>query len=327
MTIMLDEIKQEPEAIKQTYWKEARSVQFASEMISKSSMVYVSGSGTSFHASTFLSMLLIKAGHPSCAIQASNYDEFLIDRIPEKSVNIIFSQSGESTDALANLTLSRRKKISVIGITNEVNSTLAKNSDICIVTRAGTERSVAATKSHSVQLVSAILIYHEITGKDPEKLINSAINGISRLIANGDEINRISNDLSNHVVFLGSGLDYTVAMEGDLKFKETSGIYTESYVTREYLHGPIHRLDRETSVVILQGDKEKDASVINRIEKIAGNPLLIGSSHGDIEVQEMDMLERPLVYLTAVQMLANFKTVALGQDPDHPSNLTKVVKE
>ncbi len=324
---MLDEIKQEPEAIKRTYSKEAGSVQLASEIISKSSMVYVSGSGTSFHASTFLSMLLIKAGYPSCAIQSPNYDENLLDRVPKNSVNIIFSQSGESTDALANLTLSRRKKISVIGITNEENSTLARNSDICIVTRAGTERSVAATKSHSVQLASSILIYHEITGKDPAKLLSSATNGISRLIANGDKINRISNHLSNHVVFLGSGMDYPVAMEGDLKFKETSGIYTESYVTREYLHGPIHRLDRETSVVILQGDKEKDSSVINRIGGIAGNPLLIGSSRGDIEVQEMDILERPLVYLTAVQMLANFKAVTLGQDPDHPSNLTKVIKE
>lgn len=327
MTIMLDEIKQEPNAIKQTYLKEVKPIQLASDIISNSSMVYISGSGTSFHASAFLSMLLNKAGFPSCAIQASNYDEFLLDRIREKSVNIIFSQSGESTDALFNLTLSKKKKISVIGITNEENSTLAKNSDICIVTRAGNERSVAATKSHSVQLASAILIYHKITGNEPEKVLNNVINGISELIVNQNEINRLSRRLSNHVVFLGSGLDYTVAMEGDLKFKETSGIYTESYVTREYLHGPIHRLGKETSVVILYGDKVKDAPVISRIKEIAGNPLIIGSSDGDIKFEEMNMLEKPLVYLTAVQMMANFKAVAMGQDPDHPANLTKVVKE
>ncbi len=103
MTIMLDEIKQEPEAIKETYLKETKSVELASETISRSSMVYVTGSGTSFHASAFLSMLLNKAGYPSCAIPASNYDEFFLDRAREKSVNIIFSQSGESTDALSNL--------------------------------------------------------------------------------------------------------------------------------------------------------------------------------------------------------------------------------
>ncbi len=327
MTIMLDEIKQEPEAIKETYLKEAKSVELASETISRSSMVYVTGSGTSFHASAFLSMLLNKAGYPSCAIPASNYDECFLDRVREKSVNIIFSQSGESTDALSNLSLSKNKKISVIGITNEENSTLARNSDISIVTRAGTERSIAATKSHSVQLASAILIYDRITGKDSEKILNNAINGISSIIANQNEIKRLSNSLSNYMVFLGSGLDYTVAMEGDLKFKETSGIYSESYVTREYLHGPIHRLNRETSVVILQGDREKDAPVIERIREIAGNPLIIGSTQGDIKFQEMNVLEKPLVYLTAVQMLANFKAVNMGQDPDHPANLTKVVKE
>lgn len=327
MSMMLDEIHEEPDIIIPTYEHNIDSISRSCGMIRESKVVYITGSGTSFHAAEFLGMLLLKSGIPAVAVQASDYSELIPGGFNGSAVNVIFSQSGESIDALSDLTLSRKHGIRVIGVTNEPGSRLAGESDIAIVTKAGTERSVAATKSHTAQLVAALLLYCRLNGIDPEGKLKGIRDGILEIFNKEENIQRISRDMSDSVVILGSGMDFPVAMEGDLKFKETSGINVESHSTREYLHGPIHRLDEKYSVILMRGDEGKDITVLRRISGITDNIITIGSGDSCIMIPEIGRTERPLLYLTVMQLLANFKAVSLGMDPDHPENLTKVVRE
>lgn len=324
---MLEEIREEPKALMRTYNFNKNLITEASDLISNASVIYITGSGTSFHASNFLSMLLMKAGVPAIPIQASNYTEFLVDKIPRNPINIIFSQSGESMDALSDLWLSKKKNIKVIGITNEDDSTLARESDLSIITQAGPEKSIAATKSHSVQMLTSLIIYSKMLGTDSERYLKDISDGIMGVFKTEKLIKDLAKQLNDHVVFLGSELDFPVAMEGDLKFKETSGINTESYPTREYLHGPIHRLDKDTSVVMLRGNGDRDTPVINKVAAIAGQLITIGSQNSSIEIPPFERVSRPVVFLSALQLMANYKSLAAGHDPDHPNNLTKVVRE
>lgn len=327
MSIMLDEIHEEPDIIIPTHESNRETIIRACSIIRESSIVYITGSGTSFHAAEFLSMILLKSGVPAVAVRASDYTDLIPGGFKGTALNIIFSQSGESADALSDLNTSRKHGIKVIGITNEKDSRLSRESDIAIVTLAGRERSVAATKSHTAQLVVSILLYCKLNGIEPEGKLKSIHDGIQMILNKERYIQRISEKTCGKIVILGSGLNFPVAMEADLKFKETSGIHVESHSTREYLHGPIHRLDEKSTVILLRGNEDRDSTVIRRISEVTDNIITIGPSDSDIVIPEAGITERPILYLTVMQLMANFKAISLEMDPDHPTNLTKVVRE
>lgn len=327
MTLMIDEIKEEPAAIERTYRRNSSMLHELPDTLRKSRFVFVTGSGTSFHAAHYLNLLLLANGIPSVSLHSPDYSDFIVSKLANGAINIVFSQSGESVDALQNLKLSKRKHMRVIGITNEENSTLARESDIPIITDAGKENSVAATKSHTVQLAVSMALFNELNFADSNSEINRVCDGIRRVISDMAVIERSATTLTNKVVFLGSGINYAAAMEGDLKFKETSGINTEAYSTREYLHGPIHRIDKDTSVVLLSGDTDTDQSVLRRLKVTTGNVLKIGDEESQIKVPQGNAVVLPIYYVTVLQIMANAKALQLGFDPDHPKNLTKVIKE
>lgn len=327
MTIMLSEIHEEPKSLSQTIERTRETVEKIASQLRNSSMVYVTGSGTSYHASVFLSILLLKSGIPSCPLQASDYTDFVISERIKNPVNIIFSQSGESIDALSNLKISKTKKIRTIGITNDPESTLAKQSDTSIITMAGRELSIAATKSHTVQLGVSIMIYNALNSYNLQKEISNAPHLLENVISLNSLIEEKAKKLKDHIVFLGSGIYLPLAMEGGLKFKETSGTYTEAYSTREYLHGPIHMLNDQTSVVLLRSKEIDDDNVIHKINEIGVQVMTIGSYGSDLNVPQSESIILSLEYLAVLQMLANFKAQFKGEDPDHPKYLSKVVKE
>ena len=327
MSIMLDEIMEEPEAIENTYRINSEKLHELQEILEKSEFIFVTGSGTSYHAAHYLSMLLLASGMRSAPFHSPDYGDFMVSKIARGSVNIVFSQSGESLDALQNMKLSKGRGIKVIGVTNEENSTLARESDFPIITGAGRERSVAATKSHTVQLAISMAIYNQINSIDNTNEITMVAGAIRKIVSRTREIEQFAARLTERIVFLGSELAYPSAMEGDLKFKETSGIISEAYSTREYLHGPIHRINKSTSIVLLGGNHEVDQSVFNRLKEGTDHILRIGGKDSHIAVPEANHVILPIFYVTVLQILANAMALKLGYDPDHPENLTKVVRE
>jgi glucosamine--fructose-6-phosphate aminotransferase (isomerizing) len=327
MTIMLDEIREEPRSISQTISQNKDKVQKIARILRGSSMVYVTGSGTSYNASVFLSILLLKSGVPAYPLQASDFNDFTVSDTFSNPVNIIFSQSGENIDALSSMKFSKSKNIRTIGITNNPESTLARNLDLSIVTMAGNELSVAATKSHTVQHAVSILIYDALNSQLLDKEMSKASSLVEKAILNDSIVRDWGNKLKDHVVLLGAGLYYPLAMEGALKFKETSGTYSEAYSTREYLHGPIRLLNDQTSVILLRTNENSDNTVIKKINEIGGHVITIGTYSSDITVPQTDNIVLSLEYLSVLQMLANFKAQFKGEDPDHPRHLSKVVRE
>lgn len=327
MTVMYEEIREEPEAIRKTINENADRIDSIIDQIRKSSFVFVTGSGTSYNAALMLNYTLLENGIRSMAITSSEYSENLIKNLHGDITNIIFSQSGESTDAISNQKLSKKYGFTVIGITNERESQLFRESDNSILTHAGKEKSIAATKSHAVQVAVSMLIDYRLRNdKNISEEVDDICNGIAKIVSAIDEVGSVSTKIRNKVVFLGSEKCYPVALEGGLKFKETSGVVTESYPTREYFHGPVHRLDADTTVIWLTEGSFPNRKIMEKLKALSGEVITIGNGDAVLKINETNQFQKVFNSLVYIQLLANFKAVNMGMDPDHPSNLSKVVR-
>jgi glucosamine--fructose-6-phosphate aminotransferase (isomerizing) len=326
-TIMMSEISEEPVAISKTF--EALAINFTEiiETINNSEIVYITGSGTSYHASINLQITLLRHGIKAVAVMASQLEYYLPINRTSRITIILFSQSGESKDVLKSLELSKARGYNTIGITNIKDSTLAKSVDIPIITMANEEKSVAATKSHIVQILISIMIDAKLRNNENIENIKKIRENVSNIISNRDKIKKIAGGISDRIVLLGDGYLYPSAMEGALKFKETGNLITESYPSREYLHGPIQALNRDTTVILLNYDNNIDKEVINKIGKITEKVISIGNSNSnDLIVPNTTDVIAPLLFLIPLQIMANYKAVNLHLNPDSPSHLTKIVQ-
>ncbi len=327
MTVMYEEIQEEPEAIRKTINENADKIKKVIDQIKNSSLVFITGSGTSYNAALILNYTLLENGIRSVAMTSSEYTENIVRNMKGIITNIIFSQSGESSDAISNLKLSKKYGFTVIGITNEKESQLFMESDYPILTHAGKEKSIAATKSHAAQVaVSMLMDYSLRNDKNLVEDLDHLCSGIEKIFSLTEQIRLLSSEIHNKVVFLGSEKSYPVALEGGLKFKETTGLITESYPTREYFHGPIHRLDRETTVIWLTEGSLPNKKIMEKLEELSGEIITIGNGEAVLKFNEEKPFQKVFNSLVFIQLLANFKAVSMGLDPDHPSNLNKVVR-
>ncbi len=326
-TIMMSEISEEPLAISRTFKVLSGNFRKVIDIIKSSDIVYITGSGTSYHASINLEVTLLRRGINAVAVMASELEYYLPVNSANRITVILFSQSGESKDVLKSLALSKARGYKTIGITNIEESTLSKNSDISITTMANEEKSVAATKSHIVQILISVMIDSELSGKENIKKINEIEENLSGIISRRDKIKKLEDRISNRIVLLGDGYLYPCAMEGALKFKETGNLITESYPSREYLHGPIQALNKETTVILLNYHNSIDKEVINSINNITEKVISIGNENSnDFTVPDSSEVVAPLFFLIPLQIMANYKSVNLHLNPDSPSHLTKIVK-
>ena len=174
-TIMFNEINEEPKTIINTVHAISHQVSSAVDLIRDSKLVYVVGSGTSYHAGIVFQIGLLKQNIPSVAVRAPEFIHFIPKEGNEITV-ILISQSGESRDIIDSLKICKDRKYNTIGITNNGKSRLANETLLSIVTDAGEEKSLAATKSHIAQL-TAIYLVLEVIGR-PDSINTSMQNCI-----------------------------------------------------------------------------------------------------------------------------------------------------
>lgn len=331
-TIMFNEINEEPRTIKDTVHSISGKLKSAADLIKNSRLVYVVGSGTSFHAGIVFQIGLLKQNIPSVAVRAPEFIHFIPKEAKDITV-ILISQSGESRDIIDSLEICKDRKYNTIGITNNENSRLANETLLSIVTDAGEEKSLAATKSHIAQL-TAIYLVLEATGS-PDSINASMENcidlsvSVSKIVKSYVNILQISKKLSGRVVFLGNGYLHAEAMEGALKFEETANLITEAYPMGEYFHGPIQVLKENDTVIILRGNEELEFNrLVSKLKEYSVNIISIGSGKNDtIRIPETNIdIFNVILSIIPVQLLANFKTVGLGLNPDKPTHLNKIVK-
>jgi glucosamine--fructose-6-phosphate aminotransferase (isomerizing) len=329
---MYREIFQIPQSIVRTIESLNESVNVASNIIEGSKLIFLTGSGTSYNASLIGEIAFVNNGRAAIAIRSSELSHFL-PKEQMKAAVILLSQSGESREIRNAINTAKKRGYATIGIANESKSFLATECDVALVTRAGKEISLAATKTFIAEVVA---LYALVFGSLGDEYLRAEIQRIKEvteqikaLLNKSDQISELASRISGNVVFLGNGYLHAVAMEGALKIGETTGTSPHAYPIGEYLHGPLQSLSMNDTVIILEGNDEREVRRIrSRIRRYCENLIIFGSRNGDdIILPESRYPElAALIYSVSLQLLANSRAIYLGLDPDHPDRLEKIVR-
>jgi len=304
--------------------------------------------GTSWHAGLVGEYLIEEqAGIPVEVEYASEF-RYRNPIIPEGTVVVAISQSGETLDTLSALREARRKGAPVLGVCNVVGSTIARESNCGVYTHAGPEIGVASTKAFTAQIAALSLLtlllarMRTMSVERGKEIITHLLKipyQVEQILANEEELKQIAARFyqKNNFLYLGRGINFPVALEGALKLKEISYIHAEGYPAAEMKHGPIALIDENMPVVVLALKDAIYDKVLSNIEEIRarrGRVIAI-ATEGDTVVAEKvehviyipqttDMLT-PLLSIIPLQLLAYHIAVMRGCDVDRPRNLAKSV--
>ncbi|PYN64796.1 MAG: glutamine--fructose-6-phosphate aminotransferase, partial [Candidatus Rokuibacteriota bacterium] len=269
--------------------------------------------------------------------------------LDSRVLTVPISQSGETADTLAALREAKDQGSRAVAICNVVGSSLAREADGVVYTRAGLEIGVASTKAFTAQLVAVTLLALKLglarNFADPA-LVRQVIKGLAELpdllavvLQQSDAIRRIAQRFvdSQHFLYLGRGLNYPLALEGALKLKEISYIHAEGYPAGEMKHGPIALIDSRMPVVAIAprgATYEKMTSNIEEIKARDGIVIAIATegdgemaAKGDLVISVPPAPEwlQPILLALPLQLLAYHLGVLRGADVDQPRNLAKSV--
>ena len=263
---------------------------------------------------------------------------------------LFISQSGETADTLAALRYAREQGQTIAVVVNVPTSSMAREADLLLPTRAGPEIGVASTKAFACQLAVLAAFAASLArangrlSRDEEREIvthlNEAPAAINAALGHDDDIASIAHLVApaRDVLYLGRGPDYPMALEGALKLKEISYIHAEGYAAGEMKHGPIALIDDAVPVIVLAPSGplfEKTVSNMQEVRARGGRIILISDAEGIAEAGEgtiaticmpkVHPLIAPLVYAVPVQLLAYHVAVLKATDVDQPRNLAKSV--
>ena len=306
--------------------------------------------GTSYHAGLVGRYWLEALTGISTNVEIASEYRYRKAVVRKNSLFVTISQSGETADTLASLRLAKEQNYKKsLCICNVNGSSLVRESDFTLFTKAGAEIGVASTKAFTTQLLS-LLILALIIGKQKGTISkeqnHEIIEDIRKLPALAQEfldcdkeISLLSEQFSgkHHCLFLGRGLMFPIALEGALKLKEISYIHAEGYAAGELKHGPIALIDKEMPVVVVAPDNSLMDKLVSNIEEVrARGALLYIFASGRLEIREdkqckvislpecSEMLQ-PILFTIPLQLLAYHCAVINGTDVDQPRNLAKSV--
>lgn len=360
---MLKEIYEQPEAVRQTIEacvNSAGHIALPGSGISDNDVrtlrkIDIAASGTSRHAGLAGEFMIERmTGIPVEVDFASQY--CYRDPIVEPCELAVFiSQSGTTVDTVAALHVARKKGAKTLAICNVNDTPLTRDADAMVLTFAGTETSIAATKSFTTQLTALFLLAAHIARVRGSS--DAAVDAALRLVRKlPDEIHHVLEQDSQCLalarvfshyesfLFLGRDIDYPIALEGALKLKEVSYIHAEGYPTGEMKHGPSAMIDESLPLVVLATRDERDPASRLRYEKTVANireiaergtPVLAVVTEGDkevrratphiIKVPDVPVLLQPILEVVPLQLFAYHIAVLKGRDVDAPRHLSKSV--
>ena len=265
------------------------------------------------------------------------------------SLFVAISQSGETADTLAALRKAKEQNyIGTIAICNVLESSLAREADRCLPTSAGPEIGVASTKAFISQLVSVALLGLTLGdsigfSKETKQQALSEIKRLPELIEAvlnmSGQIEELAWGLDgrHHILFLGRGLHYPIALEGALKMKEISYVHAEAYPAGELKHGPLALVDEDMPVIAIAPSGQLLQKIMSNLEEVRarGGQLFVladdenitknGFEKSLILPSGLTMLQSPVVYTIPLQLLAYYVALHKGNDVDQPRNLAKSV--
>jgi N-acetylglucosamine-6-phosphate deacetylase len=349
---MYQEIYEQPARVRETLQAlNEFAKRLAEELVEmKPKMVYLIGSGSSYHAAVAARFAFTEFGSvPAVPVQASEFPSWINDSMAKDALVISVSQSGESSDTLNTVSLAKAAGIKVLCVTNNAQSRLARLSDYQMILSAGEEKAVTATKTFTASLVALYLLCIEV-GFASGRLSEDRYFGLkSKLFSLPEMIARtiFENDwaalsaaqrlLHAKAVFtMGTGSAYSVALEAALKLKEAANLFAEGFAMREFLHGPIQLLGKDTCVVVLHPAEPTHEMVdlIQRFKRFRSTVIAAMPSDADRSLST-SFLQLPVgvpqefstIPLTVpAQLLAYHASIIRGLNPDKPDKLSKVVR-
>ena len=309
--------------------------------------VHIIACGTSYHAGLVARYWLEDCGIP-CSVEVASEYRYRNVVVPPETLFVTISQSGETADTLAALRGMRSAGyLGSLTVCNVPESSLVRESDVALMTRAGPKIGVASTKAFTTQLVALRLLTlalakrHGQTEQQQRELVDE-LHALPRqmevVLKLSDNIAQMAEAFAEkeHALFLGRGAFYPIAMEGALKLKEISYIHAEAYPAGELKHGPLALVDAEMPVICALPDGpllEKVLSNLQEVRAREGELFLFSDQKVKIELDNYQNLTlddicpstSPIVYTVPLQLLAYHVAVLKGTDVDQPRNLAKSV--
>ena len=322
----------------------------ANEVLDRTKGVHIVACGTSYHSGLVARYWIEQLCRLPCTVEIASEYRYRSPVVPEGTLFVTISQSGETADTLAALREAQEMSyISTLTICNVPESSMVRESDLVMMTNAGPEIGVASTKAFTTQLAALALLTISLarrTGleeKQEKALVAQLLELpglIKQVLALDSAIETLSEHFADkhHALFLGRGVQNPIAMEGALKLKEISYIHAEAYAAGELKHGPLALVDEDMPVVAVAPDDdllEKLKSNLQEVRARGGELYVFADPRvqfGDrvgIHTMRMPALiqdfQAPILYAIPLQLLAYHVAVLKGTDVDQPRNLAKSV--
>ena len=354
---MLKEIYEQPFAIAQALegrfihnsLQESSFGYNASSVFDNIKAIQILACGTSYHAGLVARYWFERLARVPCNIEVASEFRYRSPVLAADTLIVTISQSGETADTLA--ALQEAKKLGAkysLAICNVPESSLTRESDLVLMTRAGPEIGVASTKAFTTQLVTLMLLviavgrrFHltEVLEQKITSELFSLPGKIESVLELDDEIKTLAEQFAEkqHALFLGRGTHYPIAMEGALKLKEISYIHAEAYPAGELKHGPLALIDADMPVITVAPNNSLLEKLKSNMQEVSarGGQLIVFmdetlASNNDDNVQIVKVPQvaneiSPIVYTIPLQLLAYHVAVLKGTDVDQPRNLAKSV--
>jgi len=312
--------------------------------------VHIVACGTSYHAGLIARYWIEEYCGVPCSVEIASEYRYRKGVVPDKTLFISISQSGETADTLAAVRAAKKKGyIATLAICNVPESSLVRESDLVLMTKAGQEIGVASTKAFTTQLAAlglltiALARYRGMDAADERRLtelLTDLPTMIEQVLTLDKKIENLAEHFAEkrHALFLGRGAQNAVAMEGALKLKEISYIHAEAYPAGELKHGPLALVDDDMPVVTVAPNDallEKLKSNLQEVRARGGELYVFADPNVDFEsgdgVHVLHMpvhisdFQAPILYTIPLQLLAYYAAVLKGTDIDQPRNLAKSV--
>ncbi|MYF71095.1 MAG: glutamine--fructose-6-phosphate transaminase (isomerizing) [Proteobacteria bacterium] len=323
---------------------EARSI------LAQTAGVHIVACGTSYHAGLVARYQLEEVARLPCAVDLASEYRYRSPVVPENTLFVAISQSGETVDTLAALRAAKELGyLATLAICNVAESSLTREADLTFLTRAGIEIGVASTKAFTTQLAALLMLTIVLArqrgiGADTERQIVNHLAELPGLVEQSllldGAIAELAHEFADkhHALFLGRGALNPVAMEGALKLKEISYIHAEAYAAGELKHGPLALVDDDMPVVAVAPNNELLAKLRSNLQEVRArggrlfvfaDPAVEFGDDDGVRILRMPAhvqpIQEPLLYTVPLQLLAYHVAVLRGTDLDQPRNLAKTV--
>jgi len=354
---MMKEIEEQPRALADTINPRVSGgqinfdeINLGDDTLKNIKRIMVIACGTAYHASFIGKYIIERFARVPVEVEIASEFRYKDPILNEDYFVIVVSQSGETADTIAALREAKSRGAYVMAICNVVGSTIAREADAVLYTRAGPEIAVASTKAYTTQLMSLYMFCVKLAyakGEITEDEYGRYVAELQKVPDNVAEVLKSQSELQKYaakhfmehsVFYIGRGLDYALAMEGSLKLKEISYIHSEAYAAGELKHGTIALIEDGTLVVAVMTQEDLFDKCVSNVKEVTTRGALVlavvqerfkekAKDFADQIVTVPDTLDwiAPISAIVPMQIFAYYMSVQKGCDVDKPRNLAKSV--